>query len=141
MKSARAKKLTFAQSSYFVGGPIGVELLGSGLTQSFDFGTPPDAQGHGEAGDNVFLSPEQNVGLKLGGSNNTVQAFGNVWMFDAQGADQFGHYPVGTVFSARKDEPADGRNIQIHEKHRRRRIERPALKLLRPRRAILPSWS
>lgn len=103
-----------ARRSYFVGGTIGLDLVGGGLTR-FDLGVPPSADGPGEAGENVFLGPEQRTGLRLGGSNNTVQAYGNTWMLNAQGAGQFGQYSAGTVFTAHKDEPVEGRNVTIIE--------------------------
>jgi hypothetical protein len=65
----------------------------------YDLGTPADP------GNNHFETTIYNA-IFMRGSASTVNASGNTWVPNEQGADGAGHYAVGTVLSG-----VNGRNV------------------------------
>lgn len=74
---------------------------------SADLGTQADPGGYTFTGNT-------NVGLKNNLQNGTVQAVGNTWIANQQGADGNGHYSTAPSYTpVPKVGPASGKNYSI----------------------------
>jgi hypothetical protein len=78
-----------------------------------DLGKPPGSAGEpADPGKNIF-GGVQVFGLLLTGGSSEVDAHGNTWVPNVQGANGDGHYPAGKTFTAPGDEVTCDRNICI----------------------------
>jgi hypothetical protein len=85
------------RGSVFEGRPWGLAFAGERVYA--DVGRPPAGGDAGEPGGNVIRGEGQRAGLMVNGQHTQIDASGNTWIPNVQGADANGHYPAGTTFT------------------------------------------